>query len=154
VRFTCCFILYYNNYSGCHFMQIYGLATHYRLDGPGFKPQWGQDFPYPSWSAPRPNQSPVQWVTGVSPSGKAAGLWQWPPNPSKCQSWVRVKLYLYLPFVPSWHVMEQLYLLRNMVPHLMMQCDEIIQSYSLCVGASLISAVINSFPLRIFMMHD
>ena len=106
VRLTCCFILYYNNYSGHHFMQIYGLAAHYRLDGPGFKPQWGQDFPYPSWLTPRPNRSPVQWVPGVSSLGKAGGLWQWPPNPSKCQSWVWMELYLYLPSLPSLHVME------------------------------------------------
>jgi hypothetical protein len=41
-----------------------------------------------------------------------------------------------------------------MASHLMMQCDEIIQPCSLCVVASLTSAVINSFPPRIFMMHD
>jgi hypothetical protein len=47
VRHTCCFILYYNNDSACHFMQIYGVATHYLLDSPGFKPQWGARFSKP-----------------------------------------------------------------------------------------------------------
>ena len=56
--------------------------------------------------------------------------------------------------VPSWHVVEQLYLLHNVAPHMMMQCDLIIQPCTLCVVASLTSAVINSFPLRNFMIHD
>jgi hypothetical protein len=31
-----------------------GIATLYGLDGSGFEPRWGQDFPHPSRLAPRP----------------------------------------------------------------------------------------------------
>ena len=37
-----------------------GIATAYRLDGPGIESQWGQDFPHPSRPALRPTQPPVQ----------------------------------------------------------------------------------------------
>jgi hypothetical protein len=45
----------------------------------------------------------------VSPTqGKAAGMW-WPPTPSWCWGQVWVKLYLYLPSLPIWHVTEQVF---------------------------------------------
>ena len=43
-----------------------GIATRYRLDGPGIEFRWGRDFPYPSRPALRPTQPPVQWVPGPS----------------------------------------------------------------------------------------
>ena len=43
-----------------------GIATRYRLDGPGMEPRWGRDFPYPS----RPTLGPTQ-----PPGDKEAGAW-------------------------------------------------------------------------------
>ena len=45
---------------------VVGIATAYRLDGPGIESRWGRDFPHLSRPALRPTQPPVQWVTGLS----------------------------------------------------------------------------------------
>ena len=37
-----------------------GIATRYRLDGPGIESQFGRDFPSLSWAALGPTQPPVQ----------------------------------------------------------------------------------------------
>jgi hypothetical protein len=43
-----------------------GVATRYRLDGPGIESLWGLDFPHRSRPAVGPTQSPIQWVPGHS----------------------------------------------------------------------------------------
>jgi len=43
-----------------------GIATRYRLDGPGSNPVGGRDFPHSSRPAQRPNQPPIPWVPGLS----------------------------------------------------------------------------------------
>ena len=52
-----------------------GIATSYRLGGPGIESRWGRDFPHPSRPALGPTQHPVQSVPGLFPGGKAAWAW-------------------------------------------------------------------------------
>ena len=43
-----------------------GIATRYRLEGPGIESRWGRDFPQSSRTALRPTQPPIQWVPCLS----------------------------------------------------------------------------------------
>ena len=45
---------------------VVGIATGYRLDGPGIEFWWGQDFLPLSRPDLGPTQPPVQWVLGLS----------------------------------------------------------------------------------------
>jgi hypothetical protein len=66
-----------------------GIATRYRLHGPGIESRNGCDFPHPSWSAVEPTQPPS--------SAEVKGI---------------VELYLYSPSGPSWPVLGHTLLLQ------------------------------------------
>ena len=55
---------------------VNGIATRYRLDGPGIKSRWGRDFPHPPRSALRPTQPPIKCVQSLFPGDKADGAWR------------------------------------------------------------------------------
>jgi hypothetical protein len=85
---------------------VVGIATRYRLDGPGIESRWGRDFPHPSIPALGPTQLPIQWVPGLFPGGKVAlgvALTTHPPSSAGVNE--RVKLSLYSPSEPSWPVL-------------------------------------------------
>jgi hypothetical protein len=61
-----------------------GIATGYRLDGPGIEARWKRDFSHMSRPALGLTQPPVQWVPGLS-RGKVAEARCWPPTPSSAE---------------------------------------------------------------------
>ena len=73
-----------------------GIATSYGLEGPRIESWCGRDFPHPSRLALGPNHPPIQWVSGVFPGSKAAGV----------GVEERVELYFYSPSLASWPVLE------------------------------------------------
>ena len=56
-------------------------ATYYWPDGPVIESRGGRGFPHLSRPSLGPTQPPVQWITDLFPTGKADGVWCWPPNP-------------------------------------------------------------------------
>ena len=75
-----------------------GIATHYGLEGPGIEPRWGRDFPRLSRPAPRPTQTPVQWVPGLSRGKGGRGVVLTTHPHLVCRGlWKRIELYLYSP---------------------------------------------------------
>jgi hypothetical protein len=92
-------------YSPRELVSSVGIATRYGQDGPAIESQWGRDFPHPFRPALGHTQPPVQWVPGLFPGGKAAGMWRWPTTPSSAEVKERVELYLYFPSGTSWPVL-------------------------------------------------
>jgi hypothetical protein len=62
-----------------------GIATGYRLNGPGIKSSWGRDFPHRSRPALGPTHPPVQWVPGLSRNRKRPGRDADPSPPSSAE---------------------------------------------------------------------
>ena len=78
-----------------------GLATGYRLDGPGIESRWGRDFPHVSTPALGPTQPPVQWVSGLSPGVKSGRGVTLTPHPLLVP-WSRKSRAI--PLLPVWAV--------------------------------------------------
>jgi hypothetical protein len=72
-----------------------GTATRYRLDGLGFDPRWGQDFPDQFRPAPRSNPAFSTKGTGVSfPGVKRPGRGVYHSLPNQRGGWVLIGLYV------------------------------------------------------------
>lgn len=66
-------------------MHIYVCGSHIMarcgLDGPGFQPGWGWNFPAPSRPTSRSTHPSVQWVKVLFAGDKAAEAWRLSPTP-------------------------------------------------------------------------
>ena len=82
-----------------------GIATRYKLEGPGIESPWGGEIfstcPHRPWGPP----SLLYNGYLVFPGGKAAGVWRWPPTPSSAKVKEEVELHLYSLSGPSWPVL-------------------------------------------------
>jgi len=56
------------------------IANCYVLDVFGSEPWWQQDFLHLPMLTLRPTYPPVEWVLGLFPWGKAAGVHNWSPT--------------------------------------------------------------------------
>jgi hypothetical protein len=74
-----------------------GIATSYRLDGPGIESWWRRHFPHPSRPALCPTQPPIQWVPCISRGQSGRGVALNTHFPSSAEVRERVELYLYSP---------------------------------------------------------
>jgi hypothetical protein len=81
-----------------------GLATRYRLDGPGIESRWGARFSSPVQTGP--GTHPVSYTigTGSFPVVKRPGHGVDHPPPSSAEVKDRVELYLFSISGPSWPV--------------------------------------------------
>jgi hypothetical protein len=94
-----------------------GITTCYGRDGAWIESRGRWDFPHPSRLSLVSTHPPVEWVLGLFPRGKTAGVKE------------RVELYCYFSFGPSWPVLGWTfnfllsslaylpYVLRECVPH-------------------------------------
>jgi len=71
---------------------LVGIATRYRLKGPGIESRWRRDLPHPSRRALGSTHPPIQLVPALFPRVKTAGAWLWKPTPSSAEVKERVEL--------------------------------------------------------------
>jgi hypothetical protein len=56
--------------------RVVGIATRYRLYGPGNESRWKRDFPYPSRPALGPTKRLAQRIPFIFPRGGVAWAWR------------------------------------------------------------------------------
>jgi hypothetical protein len=78
-----------------------GIATRYGLDGPGIESRWGRGarFSAPVQACPEAYPASCWMGTGSFLRGKAAGVWRWPPTPSKRGGWRKSRAIHLLPLL-------------------------------------------------------
>ena len=81
-----------------------GLATRYRLDGPGIESRWGERFSAPVQTGPEAHPASCTMDTVSFPGVKRLGRVVDHPTPSSAEVKERVELYLCFPSRPSWPV--------------------------------------------------
>ena len=83
-----------------------GIATGYGLDDPGIKYRWGARFSASIQTGPRAHPASYTRGTGSFPGVERPGRAVDHPPPSSSVVEVRVELYLYSSFGPSWPLLE------------------------------------------------
>ena len=81
-----------------------GIATRYRLDGPGIESRVAARFSAPVQTGPGAYQVSYTISTGSFPGVKRPGRGADHPPPSKCRGYESVGLYLYSASGSSWPV--------------------------------------------------
>jgi hypothetical protein len=74
-----------------------GIATRYRLDGPGIESRWGARFSAPVETGPGTHPASYTMGTGSFPGVKRPGSVVDHTPPSRAEIKERVELYLYFP---------------------------------------------------------
>jgi hypothetical protein len=82
-----------------------GIATCYRLDGPGIESRWGARFSAPVHTGPEAHTASYTMGTGSFPGLKWSGRGIDLPPPSSVEVKERVELYLHSPSGPLWPVL-------------------------------------------------
>ena len=82
-----------------------GIATSYRLEGPGIESQWGARFSAPVQAGPGAHPTFYTMGTGSFPGVKRPGRGVDHPPSSSSEVEGRVKLYTCSPSGPSWLVL-------------------------------------------------
>ena len=85
----------------CGPCSVVGIATCCRLDSPGIKPRWGQDFLHLSRPAVGPTQPPVQWVPCLSRGVKSGQGVTLTPHPLLVPRSTKSRV---IPLLPLWAI--------------------------------------------------
>jgi hypothetical protein len=100
----CVIILGFHSHLGIR-DSVVGIATHYRLDGPGIEYRWGAMFSAPVQTVTEARPASYTMGTGSSPAVKRLGRGVDHPPPCTAEVKIRVELYLYSASGPLWPVL-------------------------------------------------